>query len=103
MFANIPDGRNARDQFDSANSRNLGRLAKAKRAAWALSIGESPRALDPPRRLHRGLLPDVDMSRVVPDPNHRSLLGRIVALFGRLVRRPNRARPAARTMAGDSG
>ncbi|WP_378949424.1 hypothetical protein [Mesorhizobium sp. ANAO-SY3R2] len=101
MFANIPDGRNARDDFDSADSRNPSHLAEAKRAAWALSTGESPRALDPPRRLHRGMLPDVDMSRVVPDPNHRPLLGRIVALIGRLAGRSGAAQPAARTMSGE--
>lgn len=97
MFANISDGRNARDDFDSADSRNLSHLAEAKRAAWALSIGKSPRALDPPRRPHRGLLPDVDMSRVMPDPNHRPLFGRIVALVGR----PGMVRPVAGTMSGE--
>ena len=35
------------------------------------------------RRPHRGLLPDVDFDRAVPDPGHRSLLARSAISVGR--------------------
>ncbi|GAA4118424.1 hypothetical protein ACFFTN_08335 [Aminobacter aganoensis] len=100
MFANIPSGHDARNERDSANSLGPSQLAEARRKAWALSIGAVPQASGPPRRLHRGMLPDVDMSNVVPDPNHRPLFGRIVAQIGRLAGRSGAAGPAARTMSG---
>lgn len=100
MFANIPGGPSARNELDSANSLRPNQLAEARRKAWALSIGAIPQASGPPRKLHRGMLPDVDMTNVVPDPNHRPLFGRIVALIGRLAGRSGAARPAARTMSG---
>ncbi|CAI2933571.1 hypothetical protein [Aminobacter niigataensis] len=100
MFANIPHGPDARNEPDSANSLGLSQLAEARRKAWALSIGASPQASGPPRKLHRGMLPDVDMSNVVPDPNHRPFFGRVFALIGRLAGRSGQARPAARTMSG---
>lgn len=99
MFTNIPNGQSARNEHDSANSTPRQALAAARHTAWALSIGEM-RPADAPRRMHRGMLPDVDMSMVRPDPNHRPLLGRIVALIGRLAGRSGAVRPAAGTMSG---
>jgi len=55
------------------------RLDEAKLAAWALALGEIRNVADPPaqRRLHRGMLPDVDLANAVPI-ERRSLL-RLVA------------------------
>ncbi|MEO5325726.1 hypothetical protein PV773_20660 [Mesorhizobium sp. CC13] len=100
MFANIFNGQVARSQHDSASPVRPNALAEAKHAAWALSMGEVPQAPAAPRRPHRGMLPDVDMSRAVPDPNHRPLLKRLARLIGRLAGRSGAARPAARTMSG---
>lgn len=100
MFANIFNGQVARSQHDSVNPVRSNALAEARHAAWALSMGESPQAWAAPRRPHRGMLPDVDMSLVVPDPNHRPLFKRLARLIGRLAGRPEAARPAARTMSG---
>jgi hypothetical protein len=61
-------------------------LAHRKLAAWAFAVGERPRPFDerPHPRLHRGMLPDVDFDRAVPDPEYRSLFRRIVdRLWGR--------------------
>lgn len=99
MFANIFNGQVARSQHDSVNPVRSNALAEARHAAWALSMGEGPQAWAAPRRPHRGMLPDVDMSLVVPDPNHRPLFKRLARLIGRLAGRSEAARPA-RTMSG---
>lgn len=100
MFANFSSGQFARGQNDSANPARVNALAEARHAAWGLSLGESLQASGPPRRPHRGMLPDVDLSQAVPDPNHRPLFVRLVKLIGRLAGRSGAARPAARTMSG---
>ncbi len=53
--------------------------------AWSLRIGYHDGSSDRPdgRRPHRGMLPDVDFTRLVPDPSHRSLFRRIVDLIWR--------------------
>jgi hypothetical protein len=58
-------------------------LGVQKLAAWAFAVGERPRPSDerPHRRLHRGMLPDVDFDNAVPDPEYRSLFRRIVDLL----------------------
>ena len=57
-------------------------LSDQKFSAWALAMGERPRAgPDSPRRARRGALPDVDFDRAVPDPSYRPLFGRIVEFF----------------------
>jgi hypothetical protein len=58
-------------------------LALRKLAAWEFAIGERPRTFDaePHRRMHRGILPDVDFDRAVPDPEYRSLFRRILDRF----------------------
>lgn len=103
MFANIRNGPQARNELDSAFSVHRNGIADARHYAMTLAIGAARQAADPPRPLrpHRGMLPDVDMSRVVPDPNYRPLLGRLIGLVGRLAGRLGSARPAARTMSGD--
>lgn len=103
MFANIRNGPQARNELDSAFSVHHNDIADARHFAMMLASGANRHGATPPvrRRPHRGMLPDIDMSNVVPDPNHRPLLGRLAALVGRLVRRPGAVRPAAKTMSGD--
>ncbi|PWK63872.1 hypothetical protein [Aminobacter sp. AP02] len=102
MFANIPNGHNARNEHDSAFFVHSNDMADARHHAMMLALGAHQPAADPPvrQRPHRGMLPDVDMSNVAVDPNYRPLFGRIVALIGRLAGRSGAARPAARTMSG---
>ncbi|MER9330676.1 hypothetical protein NKJ26_19195 [Mesorhizobium sp. M0152] len=60
---------------------------------WALLIGETYSSAvhaEVRRRPHRGMLPDVDFSRAVPDPGRPSLVRRIVRLI----------RPARKNRAG---
>jgi len=54
-------------------------LRDRKLAAWEYAVGERPRRLEEGyrRRLHRGMLPDVDFDRAIPDPGYRPLLSRI--------------------------
>lgn len=99
MFGNFHSGHHARNNHESANSSPLIGLADARLVAWVLATNELRQTADPPgflRRPHRGMLPDVDMSMVVPDPNHRSLLRRIADA----VRKPagRSTGPAATTM-----
>lgn len=57
------------------------RVDEARLAALALALGEIRPSKDPPfrpRRMHRGMLPDVDWSNAVPMPSRRSLL-RVIA------------------------
>jgi hypothetical protein len=52
-----------------------------KLAAWALFVGERSRAVssaDRSARSHRGMLPDIDPAAMVPDPNYRPLLHRLI-------------------------
>ena len=82
--------------FDRHLKSGRFRLEDQKHAAWAFVVGERPRkaADDSRRRPHRGMLPDVDFDRAVPDPGHRSLLSRIADfLWG--DRRGSTAQPDA--------
>jgi hypothetical protein len=67
-----------------------------KLVAWALIVGERPRAGRPEdgRRPHRGLLPDVDFDRAVVDPGHRPLSRRIAGFLWGLIRPAEVALPA---------
>jgi hypothetical protein len=57
-------------------------LSGQKLSAWALAVGERPRAGDAwMRRAHRGTLPDVDFDRAVPEPTYRSFFERLVEFF----------------------
>ncbi|GAA2842473.1 hypothetical protein EDC40_102454 [Aminobacter aminovorans] len=102
MFANIPNGHNARNEHDSAFSAHRNEIAEARHRAMMLALGAHQPKANPPvrQRPHRGMLPDVDMSNVVVDPSYRPLFGRIKALIGRLVGRSGAARPAARPVSG---
>lgn len=59
---------------------------------WALLIGDTYSSAvhaEQRRRPHRGMLPDVDFSRAVPDPSRPSLVRRLIRLI----------RPKTRTVA----
>lgn len=61
------------------------RLDDARLAAWALALGQARQSNDPPppRRVHRGQLPDVDFSNAVPVPRRPGLASNLFArLFG---------------------
>ena len=65
-------------------------LHDRKLAAWEYAVGERPRRIEEGRRRpHRGMLPDVDFGRALPDPGYRPLLSRIADfLWGDLRRSP---------------
>jgi hypothetical protein len=61
------------------------RLDDARLAAWALALGQSRQSTDPPppRRVHRGQLPDVDFANAVPVPRQPGVASRLFSrLFG---------------------
>ncbi|MDQ6436753.1 hypothetical protein RB623_22100 [Mesorhizobium sp. LHD-90] len=70
------------------------RIDEFRLAAWALALGQdSGRSEKPPRRPHRGQLPDVDFSRAVPAPRRPGLVSRLFRLL--TGRRQPIAGPAA--------
>ncbi|WP_083355019.1 hypothetical protein [Mesorhizobium sp. ORS 3428] len=80
------------DPYRIPGSRNL---HERKMATWALLIGETYSSAvhaEARRRPHRGMLPDVDFSRAVPDHSRPSLVRRIARLF----------RPGEKAGAGES-
>jgi hypothetical protein len=69
---------------------------------WALLIGDTYSSAvhaEVRRRPHRGMLPDVDFSRAVPDPSRPSLVRRII----RLVRPGAKIRIVNSAPSGSSG
>jgi hypothetical protein len=75
------------DPYRIPGSRSL---HEQKMATWALLIGETYSSavhVEQRRRPHRGMLPDVDFSRAVPDLSRPSLVRRII----RLIRPKTRA------------
>ena len=78
------------DPYKIPGSRSL---HERKMATWALLIGETYSSAvhaEIRRRPHRGMLPDVDFSRAVPDHSRPSLVRRIIRLI----------RPGAKNRAG---
>ena len=72
---------------------------EARLDAWAMALGEQPRARYRPRsRPHRGMLPDVDFSRAVPVTRGPGLVARLFRLF---VGRPRKE--ASTADAAESG
>jgi hypothetical protein len=68
------------DPYKIPGSRSL---HDRKTATWALLIGETYSSAvhaETRRRPHRGMLPDVDFSRAVPDHSRPSLVRRIIRL-----------------------
>ena len=85
------------DPYKIPGSRNL---HERKVATWALLIGETYSSAvhaETRRRPHRGMLPDVDFSRAVPDHSRPSLVRRIVRLI-----RPGAKNRAGVTQSGSS-
>ena len=69
------------DPYKIPGSRSL---HERKVATWALLIGETYSSAvhaEERRRPHRGMLPDVDFSRAVPDHSRPTLVRRIIRLF----------------------
>ena len=69
------------DPYRIPGSRSL---HSARLPTWALLIGETYSSAvhaEIRRRPHRGMLPDVDFSRAVPDPSRPSLVRRIIRLI----------------------
>ena len=58
---------------------------EARLAAWALALGQPSPSADAPdrRRAHRGMLPDVDLSRAMPAPRGPGWATRLFRLFTR--------------------
>ncbi|MER9848540.1 hypothetical protein NKJ55_14540 [Mesorhizobium sp. M0106] len=78
--------------FDPCRIPGSRSLHERKTATWALLIGETYSTAvhaETRRRPHRGMLPDVDFSRAVPDYSRPSLVRRIIRLI----------RPGAKTSA----
>lgn len=86
------------DPFKIPGSRSL---HERKVATWALLIGETYSSAvhaETRRRPHRGMLPDVDFSRAVPDPGRPSLVRRIIRMV-----RPGKTRAGDSLSSGSSG
>jgi hypothetical protein len=80
------------DPYRIPGSRSL---HEHKGATWALLIGETYSSAvhaETRRRPHRGMLPDVDFSRAVPDRSRPSLVRRLIGLI----------RPGTRNRAADT-
>jgi len=72
--------------FDPCRISGSRSLHERKLATWALLIGETYSSAvhaEERRRPHRGMLPDVDFSRAVPDYSRPSLVRRLVRLIRR--------------------
>lgn len=70
--------------FDPCRIPGSRSLHERKLATWALLVGETRSSAvhaEMRRRPHRGMLPDVDFSRAVPDYSRPSLVRRLFGLF----------------------
>jgi hypothetical protein len=70
--------------FDPCKIPGSRNLHERRMATWALLVGEtysSASHAEARRRPHRGMLPDVDFSRAVPDRSRPSLVRRIIRLI----------------------
>ncbi|MDX8530226.1 hypothetical protein RFM41_00565 [Mesorhizobium sp. VK25A] len=87
------------DPYKIPGSRSL---HERKVATWALLIGETYSSAvhaEKRRRPHRGMLPDVDFSRAVPDHSRPTLVRRII----RLIRPGDRNRAGSGLSSASSG
>lgn len=87
------------DPYKIPGSRSL---HERKAATWALLIGETYSSAvhaEERRRPHRGMLPDVDFSRAVPDHSRPTLVRRII----RLIRPGDRNRAGSGLSSASSG
>lgn len=86
------------DPYKIPGSRSL---HERKVATWALLIGETYSSAvhaEERRRPHRGMLPDVDFSRAVPDHSRPTLVRRII----RLIRPGDKSRAGSGFSSGNS-
>jgi hypothetical protein len=70
--------------FDPCKIPGSRNLHERRMATWALLVGETYSSAvhaETRRRPHRGMLPDVDFSRAVPDRSRPSLVRRIIRLI----------------------
>jgi hypothetical protein len=70
--------------FDPCKIPGSRNLHERRMATWALLIGETYSSAvhaETRRRPHRGMLPDVDFSRAVPDRSRPSLVRRLIRLI----------------------
>ncbi|WP_292164227.1 hypothetical protein [Mesorhizobium sp.] len=70
--------------FDPCKIPGSRSLHERRMATWALLIGETYSSAvhaETRRRPHRGMLPDVDFSRAVPDRSRPSLVRRLIRLI----------------------
>ncbi|WP_167524411.1 MULTISPECIES: hypothetical protein [unclassified Mesorhizobium] len=87
--------------FDPCKIPGSRSLHERKMATWALLIGETYSSAvhsETRRRPHRGMLPDVDFSRAVPDPGRPSLVRRII----RMIRPGEKGRAGPSLTSGSS-
>ncbi|WP_181173646.1 hypothetical protein [Mesorhizobium sp. B2-3-12] len=80
LYFNTEDG----PMFDPYRIPGSRSLHIHRLPTWALLIGETYSSAvhaEVRRRPHRGMLPDVDFSRAVPDPGRPSLVRRIIRLI----------------------
>jgi hypothetical protein len=85
--------------FDPCKIPGSRSLHERKVATWALLIGETYSSAvhaETRRRPHRGMLPDVDFSRAVPDHSRPSLVRRII----RMIRPGTKDRAGGTTSSG---
>lgn len=97
-YCHMEDG----PMFDPCKIPGSRNLHERKMATWALLIGETYSSAvhaETRRRPHRGMLPDVDFSRAVPDPSRPSLVRRIV----RIIRTGGKSGAGAPLPSGNSG
>lgn len=73
-----------------------------RREALLIALGEIRPSKDPPRVRHRGQLPDVDLSRLVSDPDYVPLLGRLANLLRSLAAGLDRLSGSSRPHLGES-
>ena len=89
--------------FDPCRIPGSRSLHERKLATWALLIGETRSSVahaEMRRRPHRGMLPDVDFSRAVPDYSRPSLVRRLSGLFRRGDGGEGESRPAGASAVG---
>ena len=87
--------------FDPCKIPGSRSLHERKTATWALLVGETYSSAvhaEIRRRPHRGMLPDVDFSRAVPDHSRPSLVRRFI----RLIRLGTKNRAGDKTPSGSS-
>lgn len=80
LYFHMEDG----PMFDPYRIPGSRSLHERKMATWALLVGETYSSAvhaETRRRPHRGMLPDVDFSRAVPDRSRPSLVRRIIRLI----------------------